>query len=86
MAMQSLDQENPPYISVVREFAGDGSKSVLWIRDLADAKEIDLRRSLVVASVILFAVFAGSFPGSPLCSGIHSRVVGAGQALRSDPR
>ncbi len=43
MAMQSLDQENPPYISGVREFAGDGFKSVLWISDLADAKEIGRR-------------------------------------------
>ncbi len=37
MTMQSLDQENPPYISADREFAGGGSINVLRMRDLADA-------------------------------------------------
>ncbi len=37
VAMQFLDQGNPPYTSAVREFAGGGSISVLPMRDLADA-------------------------------------------------
>ncbi len=37
MVMQSLDQENPPYTSVVREFAGGGTISALRMRDLAEA-------------------------------------------------
>ncbi len=37
MAMQSLEQDNPPYNSVVYEFAGGGPISVLRTRDLADA-------------------------------------------------
>ncbi len=37
MAMQSLDQENPPYLSAVRKFAGGESISVLWMRDLVEA-------------------------------------------------
>ncbi len=37
VAMQSLDQENPPYTSAVLEFVGGGSLSVLRMRDLAEA-------------------------------------------------
>ncbi len=37
VAMQSLDQENPPHTSAVREFARGGSISALRMRDLADA-------------------------------------------------
>ncbi len=48
VAMQSLHQENPLYTSAVREFAGGGSISVLRMRDLADAKEMGLRGTLVV--------------------------------------
>ncbi len=36
VATQSLGHANPPYTSAVREFAGGGSISVLWMRDLAD--------------------------------------------------
>ncbi len=37
VAMQSLDQDNPPYTSAVLEFVGGGSISVLRMRDLAEA-------------------------------------------------
>ncbi len=40
VAMQSLDQENPPYTSTVLEFVGGGSTSVLRMRDLAEAYEM----------------------------------------------
>ncbi len=56
MPMQTLDQENPPYTSAVGEFAGDGSVNVLWMRDLADVKEMGLERSLVVLAAVLAAV------------------------------
>ncbi len=36
MIMQPVDQENPPYISAVREIAGGESISILHMRDLAD--------------------------------------------------
>ncbi len=37
MTSQSLDQENPPYTSAVREFAGGDSVRVLRMRNLAVA-------------------------------------------------
>ncbi len=37
VAVQSLDQENPPYISAVLGFIGCGSVNVLLMRDLAEA-------------------------------------------------
>ncbi len=36
VAIQSLDQENPPYTSVVLKFVGGGYISVLRMRDLAE--------------------------------------------------
>ncbi len=63
MAMQSLDQENPPFASLVREFAGSGSICVVRMRDLADALEMGLGVPLVVTAAILAAVHAGSSPG-----------------------
>ncbi len=50
VAMQSLHQESPLYTSTVREFTGGGSNSVLRMRDLADAKEMGLRGTLVVVA------------------------------------
>ncbi len=35
--LQFFDQEKPPYTSVVRELGGDGSTSVLIVRDLPHA-------------------------------------------------
>ncbi len=60
MPMQTLDQENPPYTSAVGEFAGGGSISALWMRDLADVKEMGLGRSLVVVAAVLSAVSVSS--------------------------
>ncbi len=37
VALQSLDQENPPYTSTVLGFVGGGSVNVLRMRDLAEA-------------------------------------------------
>ncbi len=37
VAMQSLDQENPPYTSAVLEFVGGGPMSVLRMKELAEA-------------------------------------------------
>ncbi len=37
VAVQSLDQENPPYTSTVLGFVGGGSVNVLRVRDLAAA-------------------------------------------------
>ncbi len=37
VAVQSLDQENPPYTSAVLGFVGGGSVNVLRMRDLAEA-------------------------------------------------
>ncbi len=37
VAMQPLDQENPPYTSAVLEFVGRGFVSVLRMRDLEKA-------------------------------------------------
>ncbi len=78
MAIPSLDQENPPYTPTVREFAGGISISVLWMRDLADAYEMGLGGSLVVA------VAASSLPG--LRSGLRWWITGDRRsiALRSD--
>ncbi len=76
VAMQSLDQENPPYTFAVCKFAGGGSISVLWMRDLVDAQEMDLRGSLMVVATVLDAVSASSLPGISLCPGILRRVVG----------
>ncbi len=63
VAMQSLDQENPPYTSAVLEFVGAGSVSVLRIIDLAEAYEMGLGGSLVVKAAALAAVSASSLPG-----------------------
>ncbi len=48
VTMQSLDQENPPYTTAVREFAGGGSISVLRMTDLAYASEMDIGGSIVL--------------------------------------
>ncbi len=48
MALQSVDQANPPYTSAIRDLAGGGSVNVLLMRDLADTLEMDLGGSLVV--------------------------------------
>ncbi len=45
-----------------------------------------LGESLVVEASALAAMSVSSFPGIPLCPGIHRRVVGPGRALRSDLR
>ncbi len=82
-ALRSLDQENPPYTSTIREFADGGSIRVPRMRDLADAREMGLGGSLVIAAAVLAAMSASSFPGIPLCPGVHRRVVGPGRALRS---
>ncbi len=37
VAVQFLDQENPPYTSTVLGFVGGGSANVLRMRDLAEA-------------------------------------------------
>ncbi len=37
VAIQSLDQENPPYTFTVLGFVGGGSVNVLRMRDLAEA-------------------------------------------------
>ncbi len=37
-----VDQENPPHSPTIRELAGGGYFSVLWIMDLTDAYEIGL--------------------------------------------
>ncbi len=79
--MQSSGQENPPYTSAVREFAGGGSISVLRKRDLAGALKIGLGGSLVVDAAALAAVSASSLPGIPLCPGIRRSVVGPGRAI-----
>ncbi len=69
--MQSMGQENPPYTSAVREFAGGGSIRVLRVRDLTDAWEMGLGGSLVVEAAALAAVSVSSLPGIPLCPGTH---------------
>ncbi len=82
VAMQSLDQENPPYTSAVLEFVGDGPVSVLRMRDLAEAYEMGLGGALVGKAAALAAVSASSLPGIPLCPGIHRSVVGPDRAMR----
>ncbi len=84
LAMQSVDYENPPYTSAVREFVGGGSISVLRMRDVADAMEMGLGGSLVVVAAVWAAFAASSLPGIPLCPGIHRRVIRPGRALKID--
>ncbi len=84
VAMQALDQATPQYTSAVFEFAGGGSISVLRMRDLANAKEMNLGEPLVVEAAALAAVSASSLPDIPLCPSIHISVVGPGRALSSD--
>ncbi len=86
VAMQSLDQENPPYTSNVLGFVGGGSISVPQMRDLAEAKEMGLGGSVVVKAAALAAVSASSLPGIPLSPGIHRRLVGPGRAFWRDLR
>ncbi len=56
VAMQFLDQENPPYTSAVRGFTGGGSISALRMRDLVDAYKMGLGESLVVEAATLAAM------------------------------
>ncbi len=84
VTMQSLDQENPPYASVARESAGDGSISVLRMRDLAEAYEMGLGGSLVVGRFCCGV--CELVEGIPLCPGIHRRLVGPTRAFRRDLR
>ncbi len=67
MAMQSLDQVNPPHTSPVGEFPGGGSVSVLQMKDLADAYRMDPGVSLVALAAAL-----ASLPGIPFCPGWSS--------------
>ncbi len=86
VAMQSLGQENRPYTSAVRAFAGGGSLSFLRVRDLAEASEMGLGGSLLVVAAALAAVFASLLRVIPLYRGIQRMVVGPGRALISDLR
>ncbi len=57
VAMQPLEQENPPYTSTVLESVGGGSVSVLRMRDLAEAQEMGLGGSLLFKAAALAAVY-----------------------------
>ncbi len=63
-----------------------GYVNALRMRDLAEAQEMGLERSLLVKAAALAAVSAISLPGVPLCTGIHRRLVGDGRVLRRDLR
>ncbi len=67
MDMQSLDQENKPLTSAVRDFAGGGSTSGI---------SEDLGGSLVAEAAVLASMSVISLLGIPLCPGTHRRVVG----------
>ncbi len=86
MAMQFLDQENPPYTSAVLELTVGRSISVLRIRDLADVYEMGLEGSLVVVTAVVAPVSASLLSGIPLCPSTHRRAIGTDRALRSDLR
>ncbi len=73
--LQSLDQQKPPYNSVVRALAGCGSVGAMRMRDLADALEVGLGGLLVTEAVVLASVSASSLPGNPIRPGTHRRVV-----------
>ncbi len=81
MAMQSLDQVNPPYTSSVCEFPGGGSVSVLQMKDLADAYRMDLRGSLAVLAAVL-----ASLAGITLCPDTHRNIIGPGRVFKCDLR
>ncbi len=83
LTIHSLDHENPPYTSTVRELSGGGSVGVLGVRDLAHA-EMGLGGSLVVEGAVSASVSSSSLPGILLCPDTHMRVVGLGRVLSSD--